>query len=125
MKGGVQQQMLVLLACFQRVKLASFMCQLALPIKKTNYHHVQELVTWQFVAVTPLWNDALTLFWSMTSTMATRRPFRGPAEALAMRPVCTNLSKGCKQREVHYKWVKMLDFGCCMASALLVLVSTT
>jgi len=79
------------------------MCQLALPIKKTNYHHVQELDIRRFVAETPFssGNDALTLFWSMTSTMATRRPLRGPAEALAMRPVCTNLSKGCKQRNAH------------------------
>jgi len=29
------------------------MCQLALPIKKTNYHHVQELDIRRFVAGTP------------------------------------------------------------------------
>uniref|UniRef100_A0A034VT31 G patch domain-containing protein 1-like protein n=1 Tax=Bactrocera dorsalis TaxID=27457 RepID=A0A034VT31_BACDO len=31
--------------------------------------------------------------------MATRRPFKGPAEHLAMRPVCTNLWKGMVNRK--------------------------
>lgn len=42
-----------LLACFQWVKLASFMCQLALPIKKTNYHHVQEQRNCAFCCSSP------------------------------------------------------------------------
>lgn len=50
----------------------------------------------------------LTLFWSITSTMATRRPFKGPAEHFAMRPVCTNLWKGYRKRNKKHTLLLLL-----------------